>query len=186
MQIRIYSVVRFQWLVLLLMFVFNAVVNADDSLLSDESDSLPDLMDSVEYELPDALGTLTLEVPIHWDSTKAQGVNALWINQGGNPFKDNITLTIHPVEKVDDGEQLLDFYLSKLIESGAAKPVSEAEKLPARRSMFFESEAGGLELAHQVLAIYTETSDKSYLIVLNHSRLRNGVPIDLSVAAIKN
>lgn len=142
-------------------------------------------MGKVEYKLPEDLGTLTFGLPSHWVGARADGVDAVWIDQKASPFKDNVTLKIRPVTKVDDGEQLLDVYIEKLINSlDEASPKSDAAKTPGRRSITFDNSISGHDLTQQVSVLYTESAEKSYLLVLNHSRLTTGKPVDLSQAAI--
>jgi len=151
-----------------------------------ESKTNDETMEKVNYQLADDLGTLTFEVPMHWVSGKTKGVDAIWFDQDGSPFRDNVTLKVRPFSKVDDAEELLDIYLKKLVESLEAKPVTDTEKTPGRRSIAFESTISDHDIAQQVLVLYAESLEKSYLLILNHSRLTTGSEVDLSPATINS
>lgn len=141
-------------------------------------------MGKVEYKLPDDLGTLTFGVPTHWVGGRANGVDALWIDQDGSTFKDNVVLKIRPVQKVADAEQLLDLYLDELAASVEVTPVLEAKTAPGRRSVSFESTVSGQNITQNMLVIYSESGEKSYLLALTNSHLSNTGSIDLSPVTI--
>ena len=150
------------------------------------ADTKTDEMGTVEFELPDELGTLTFAVPSHWVGGNTEGVDALWIDQHASPFKDNVTLKIRPLKKYEDSEKLLDVYMNKLIENLDSTPLTETEESTGRRSMVFATSTSNLDLTQTVQVLYAESTDKSYLLVLNHSRLTTGEPLDLSNATIVN
>ena len=184
MQLGIFSVGSFRQLLILSLIFVSGAMHAADQTSDSNSETNGEIMGKVEYKLPDELGTLTFDLPSHWVGARADGVEALWIDQDATPFKDNVTLKIRAVTKVSDSEQLLDVYIDKLVNSLEATPVADVKKTAGHRSISFNNSVSGHELTQQVSVVYTESTEKSYLIILNHSLLSTGKPLDLSQAAI--
>ncbi len=162
------------------LFIIGVSAHASETPQSNASGDSEIVMGKVEYELPHQLGILTLQVPLHWVGARAEGIEVGWIDQDGSPFKDNVTLTMRDRDRVGNTEGLLDNYVKAMIESVEHTSVTDVEKAEGRRSMSFERTVGGQEITQTMLAIYTESADKSYLLTLNHSRLAGVEAIDLN------
>lgn len=184
MRLKILSISSFNRLFILSLIVMSGTINAADFQSGSDSDTNGEIMGKVEYKLPDTLGTLTFELPSHWVGARAEGVEVLWINQNAELFKDNVTLKIRDVKKAADADQLLDLYIERLVAEVDATSVSDAEKTTGRRSISFERTIDGHEITQNILVIYTESSEQSHLLILNHSRMLNSDPVDMSAAKI--
>ena len=143
------------------------------------------VMGKVEYELPHELGVLSMQLPLHWVGGRADRVEALWIDQNGKPFKDNVTLTVRDGSKVEYPEEFLDRAIVATISTVDSSTVSNRKKTSTRRLISFKRTVGGQEILQTRLFIYTESADKSYLLMLDHSRLLDGDPVDFSQVKIK-
>ena len=185
MRLEFYSKSNMQRLLLVGLFIMNASLHVSATQLKTASETNDVVMGSVEYELPHELGILTMQLPLHWVGGRADGVEALWIDQNGSPFKDNVTLTIRVGGKVANPDELLDRAIVAMIKDIEPSAVSDVEKTQARRSISFERSVGAQEIAQTVLLLYAESADKSYLLTLNHSRPSNAEPINLNQAKIR-
>ena len=184
-RLQVFSMGRFQQLLLFGLFMMTASIQASTTQNETAAGSGDVVMGKVEYELPHELGVLSMQLPLHWVGGRADRVEALWIDQNGKPFKDNVTLTIRDGNKVEYPEEFLDRAIVATISSVDPSTVSNREKIPTRRLISFQRTIGGQEIMQTRLFIYTELADKSYLLMLDHSRLLDGVPVDLSQVRIK-
>ncbi len=141
-------------------------------------------MGNVNYELPDHIGTLSLTVPSHWVGARAEGVEALWIDQHASGFKENVTLKIRAVAKADDAEKLLDQYVEKLQSSTGLTPVKPVEKTPGRRLFSVDTSIEEHLLRQDQAILYAETDTQSYLVILSSTHLRVSERVDISTAEI--
>lgn len=161
------------------LLILGMSASASEQTSNTASDTAEVVMGNIEYELPHELGTLTLQVPLHWVGARADGIEVGWIDQNGSPFKDNVTLSIRNRPKVTNTSGLLDNYIAALIKEVEHLTVSDVEKTEHRRLISFERVMGGLEITQTLLAIYTESADTSYLLALNYSRLKTVKAVDL-------
>ena len=160
--------------------------HASETPLSTDSGNNEVVMGKVEYELPDKLGILTLPIPLHWLGGKADGVEAMWIDQHASPFKSNVTLAITDRDKVSNPDAFLDAYVAALIKHVEHATVSDVEKTQTGRKLFFQRPTDeGQEIRQTALVIYTESTSKSYLLTLTLSRPVNVEPVDLDQARIE-
>lgn len=167
------------------LFILSVSAHASETPLSTDTEANEVVMGKIEYELPDKLGILTLPIPLHWVGARGDGVEALWIDQGASPFKENVTLSILDRDKVSNPEAFLDAYIAALIKQVEHSTVSDVEKRQAHRKLFFErSTDEGQEIRQTALVIYTESNDKSYLLTLTLSRPIGAEPVDLDQAKI--
>ena len=168
--------------------IFLLVVSAATGATSVQAQSAVmrngEALGKVEYELPYDLGTLLFGVPSHWVGARAEHVDALWIDQFGTPFKENVTLKVRRFEKGGDEEDLLDEYMEKFVASVSATPTGEVRTVPGRRLLSLEGTVENLEIEQHHLVIYTGTSDADYLITLTNTHLKGGIPVDVSIANI--
>lgn len=184
MQLRDFGSNRLQRLFILVLFTMCLSVQAAEKTLHAASGASEVMMGKIDYALPDNLGTLTLQLPMHWVGARADGVEVLWIDQNGGPFKDNVTLTIRGGNKVADSNELLNKAMSSIVNSVEHSTRSHIQETQDRRLISFERTVSGQEITQTILVIYTESAEKSYLLTLNHSRQVNADPIDLSQVRI--
>lgn len=185
MQFQVFSAGSLQRFLLLGLFIMNASLQASAAQNDTASRASELAMGNVEYELPHELGVLTMQLPLHWVGGRADGVEALWIDQDGSPFKDNVTLTIRDGSKVANSDKLLDRMITAMVQGVEPSTVSSVEKTQGRRMVSFERTVGGQEIIQTSLTIYAESAEKSYLLTLNHSRPLDADPIDLREVSIK-
>jgi len=171
-------------LLFLISLVVTGTVSAESVQSESDSEASAEIMGKVEYELPHELGTLTFAVPKHWVGGRVEGVDAVWIDQNNEKFKKNVTLKVRPFNKISNPDQLLDLYLDKLIESLKVESVSDIHKTPGRRAVSVDRTISGHAITQSLLVVYAESSEKSYLVSLTNSHLRNDVPLDLTEATI--
>jgi len=185
MQFQFFSVGRFQQLLLLGLSMMIASLQASTTQNESASRAAEVVMGEIEYELPHELGVLTMYLPLHWISGESDRVEALWIDTNGKPFKDNVTLTVRDGSKVEYPEEFLDRAIVATISTVDSSTVSNREKTSTRRLISFKRTVGGQEILQTRLFIYTESAEKSYLLMLDHSRLLDGDPVDFSQVKIK-
>ena len=170
----------FKHLITFGLIVVSATISAQGLQPDTNSETNARTMGRVEYKLPHELGILTFEVPLHWVGARAEGAEALWIDNDSDGFKENVTLTIRFEQKVADPEQWLDKAVENLIDQIEANAVSDITKAPAQRTVSFDRVVGGYEITQTLFLMYTEAWDKSYLLMLNHSRDSHEKSIDFS------
>ena len=185
MRFQFFSVGRFQQLLLLCLSMIIASLQASTTQNESASRAAEVVMGEIEYELPHELGVLTMYLPLHWISGESDRVEALWIDTNGKPFKDNVTLTVRDGSKVEYPEGFLDRAIVATISTVDSSTVSNREKTSTRRLISFKRTVGGQEILQTRLFIYTESAEKSYLLMLDHSRLLDGDPVDFSQVKIK-
>ena len=170
----------FKHLLTLGLILMSATTSAQSLQPGSNSETDERTMGRVDYELPYELGILTFEVPLHWVAARVDGAEALWMDNVSDGFKENVTLTIRFEQKVADPEQWLDKAVENLIDQIEANAVSDITKAPAQRTVSFDRVVGGYEITQTPFLVYTESSDKSYLLMLNHSRDLHEESIDFS------
>ena len=185
MRLQVFSAGSLQRFLLIGLLIMNASLQAATVQNETVSETGDVMTGQIEYELPHQLGVLTMQLPLHWVGGRADGVEALWIDQHGSPFKDNVTLTIRDGNKVSNPDELLDRTVIAMIRGLEHSSVSNVEKTQARRLVSFERTVGGQEIIQTGLVIYAESAEKSYLLTLNHSRPLNADSIDLRQVEIK-
>lgn len=185
MLLEIYTIGSLRRFLVFGLFIMSLSVHASETPQSTTSGANEVVMGKVEYELPDNLGTLTLKVPLHWVGASVDGLLAAWVDQDGSSFKDNVTLSIREGDKVTDTDELLERTIGLMVNSAGISNVSDIEKTEARRLVSYDRTVESQAITQTALIIYTESADKSYLLMLNHSRPIGVDAIDLNQAKIK-
>lgn len=141
-------------------------------------------MGNVNYQLPEQLGTLSFSVPAHWVGARADGVEALWIEQRTQGFKDNVTLRFFSFDRVTEPEKLLDSFISKLLSDSDQTTETDVLTASGKRMVSFDSQIDDHLLRQHELVIHADSPSKSYLILLSNTHERANDPVDLSSAEI--
>lgn len=183
-QLKIFSTGSFRQLLLFGLLSMSPSIQATNNQTKIDQVSNQIVMQTVTYQLPHELGTLSLYVPEHWVQATSDGTEVLWIDIEGKPFRDNVTLTIRNWNKTSDSENFLDKATDNIVSSLESITVSEIEKVKNRRLVSFDRILGGQEITQSILIIYAELSEKSYTLMLNHSRPTDVKSINFSEAKI--
>ena len=168
----------FKHLITLGLILMSATTSAQSLQPGSNSETDERTMGRVDYELPYELGILTFEVPLHWVAARVDGVEALWMDNVSDGFKDNVTLTIRMAQKVVDPEQWLDEAVEKL--NDKVNGASDVTKATSQRTVSLDRVVGGYAITQTVFFTYTEVSKKGYLLTLTHSRDLHEESIDFS------
>jgi len=142
-----------------------------------------DMMEKLNYELPNDLGALELCIPTHWVGGRADGLEALWIDNNAEGFKSNITLKIRDFDKVEDGEKLLDLFYEKMVEKSETESVSDSRSEAGTRYFSVSREVQGVALQQNTLLLFAsnadKSADKSYVLTITHSHTTDDQGVDL-------
>lgn len=139
----------------------------------------------VRYELPHDLGTLSMQIPVHWVGGRAEGVEALWIDQHGSPFKDNVTLVIRSGELVSDSEALLDKSVSSIMSNTEHTAATDVRSKQNGRMFSLDRVLEGQDITQTNMVVYKESADKSYLLILNYTRPADSEDVDFTKVTLR-
>ncbi len=184
MRFTIATAVRLKQVLCAAILLISAFTQASETQsMSTSTDSGP-AIGQVKYELPHNLGTLSMQMPLHWVGGRTEGVEALWIDQQGSPFKDNVTLVIRSGNKVSDSEALLDKSVTSIVNNTEHTAASAIRSKENGRMFDLKRVANGLEITQTSMIIYRESADKSYLLILTYTRPINSETVDFSKVTV--
>ncbi len=166
--------------------MISTAAHASETQLNTASGDREIVTGQVKYELPHDLGTLSIQVPVHWVGGRAEGVEALWIDQHGEPFRDNLTLVIRSGDLVSDSEALLDQSVSSIINNTEHTAATDVRSKENGRLFSIDRVLEGQDITQTNMVVYKESAGKSYLVILNYTRPANTEDVDLTKVTLSS